>query len=57
MHNQKFKVGDKVKNRHTGSEGDIFEIHPEKGFVTVKYGELPCDQHLEHVATLIVNRK
>jgi heat shock protein HspQ len=57
MHNQKLAIGQKVKNRHTCLEGEVFEIHPEKGFVTVKYGELQSNQHLEHVATLIVNSK
>lgn len=51
-HNQKFKLGDRVKNRHLGTIGTIYEICTDKGYVIVKYGELPRDRHLEHVALL-----
>lgn len=55
MHNQKFKIGEKVKQRHTEEQGEIDEIRNgiEKCYVIVKYGELPRDRHLEHVANLI----
>jgi len=56
FHNQKLKIGEKVKNRHTGKIGNVCAIHKTdpKGFVIVKYGKHPCDQHLNHVAELEV---
>lgn len=51
-HNQKFKIGDPVENTCLGTHGTINEIKREKGFVIVKYGNRPCDLHLEHVANL-----
>jgi len=60
MHKQTFAIGEKVKQRHTGKEGEIFEIYTgvEKGYVIVKYGKLPHDRVLEHVANLtrIINQ-
>ena len=50
---QKMTTGQKVKQRHTGREGEIYGIHEQKGYVTVKYGELMSDLELEHVAMLI----
>lgn len=53
FHNQKFEIGDNVKNRCRGITGTIFCVCDTRGFVIVKYGELPRDRHLEHVANLI----
>lgn len=55
-HKQKFNIGDPVMNRHTGEEGTIFFIYPDpvdKGYVTVNYGPLERDKHLENVAMLV----
>jgi len=53
FHKQKLTTGQKVKQRHTGKEGEVFKISEHKGFVTVKYGDLKSDLHQEHVANLI----
>lgn len=52
-HNQKFIVGELVKNRCTGEVGDIYQICEEKGFYIVKYGELERDKRLQHAAELM----
>ena len=52
-HRQKFKVGDSVKNRCTGSVGTIYNEVDHQGYVSVKYGKFPRDIHGEHVAQLI----
>jgi hypothetical protein len=51
-HKQKFEVGDPVTQRHTGRSGSIHQLHETKGFVIVKYGPLPKNLELEHVAML-----
>ena len=52
-HNQILTIGQPILNRHTGLTGEVATICKKKGFVIVKYGENPCDMHLEHVASLI----
>ena len=51
--NQKLPIGTRVKNRCTGTIGIVNELCKQKGYVIVKYGELPKDNHLEHVQELI----
>jgi hypothetical protein len=54
FHFQKLEIGDKIKNRCTGKEGEIFKKYQEhKFFYTVKYGPLESDKQLEHSAQLI----
>jgi hypothetical protein len=52
-HNQKLPVGTPVQNRHSGKVGTVDKILKEHGFVIVKYGDLPKNMELEHVANLI----
>ena len=57
-HNQRFKVGDPVYNRHTEKTGVIDGWEATKNEQTaenvyVKYGELASDIELEHVARLV----
>jgi heat shock protein HspQ len=52
-YNQKLTIGDKVKHRCKGIEGEIFRVCPERGFVIVRYGKFESDKHLEHVEQLI----
>lgn len=52
MFNQKLKVGQVVKQRHTGRVGEIYGIH-ERQFYSVKYGPQPKDLELEHAQCLI----
>lgn len=49
---QKLSIGTTVKHRCTQDTGTVHEIQGE-GYVTVKYGNLPKDIHLEHVQELI----
>ncbi|ULT44104.1 hypothetical protein KRR40_12505 [Niabella defluvii] len=49
---KKFRIGDKVRNRCSGLEGEVYKILPDRGFYVVKYGPLPRDQHLEHAQEL-----
>lgn len=51
-HDQKLGVGVPVRNRCTGGEGVVDEATDNRGFCIVKYGPLPRDLHLEHVAGL-----
>ena len=53
-HNQKLTIGQLVKNRCLNTNGFVHSIEKAKGFVTVRYGNRPCDIHLEHVAELEV---
>ncbi len=50
---QKLPIGTPVKNRCTGTVGVVNELCSQKGWVIVKYGPLPKDNHLEHVQKLI----
>lgn len=52
-HKQKLPVGTPVKNRHSGLAGTVHTQEDSQGFNTVRYGDRPCDIHLEHVANLI----
>lgn len=55
-HKQKFNIGDNVQNRHTLELGTVDYVYPDpvdKGYVTVKYGPLERDKHMENVAMLI----
>lgn len=52
-HKQKVEVEQRVRRRCNGKEGAVHRIHPERGYVSVKYGNDPSDIHLEHVANLI----
>ena len=49
---QKLEVGEKVKERCSGEEGEVSEVN-KGGYVIVKYGERPCDHKLEHAQELI----
>ena len=51
--NQKLVVGDPVKNRCTGRSGIVFSFCEQRGYLIVKYGVNPCDQHLEHKQELL----
>lgn len=52
-HKQVFKIDDTVRNRCKGTIGIVWAVDQEnKGFVIVKYGDLPRDRHLEHVAQI-----
>ncbi|MCR9064499.1 MAG: hypothetical protein NXI00_11070 [Cytophagales bacterium] len=50
--NQKLRVGEIVKNRCSSKIGTVFS-HESGNYVTVKYGELKSDIHLEHSQNLI----
>ncbi|SFS30589.1 hypothetical protein [Lutibacter maritimus] len=50
---QKLAIGTPVKNRCTKTIGKVIELCEQKGYVIVKYGPLPKDNHLEHVQELI----
>ena len=52
--NQKLPIGSKVKNRCTQQNGSVFEICESKGYVIVKYGQLPKHHQLEHKQNLIL---
>lgn len=54
FHNQTFNIGDTVKNRHNNKEGQVLQKNDVKGYLTVAYGKKPSDNHLEHVASLIL---
>jgi hypothetical protein len=51
-HKRKFKIGDPVRHRCKGIRGTVYKIWEERGFYTVKYGDYPRDQHLEHAGNL-----
>ncbi len=54
FHNQKFSIGDAVKNRCNGKKGIIHELARQEGnYVVVKYGPLPKNNELEHAAMLM----
>lgn len=56
FHKQKLKVGDRVKNRHTGKIGYIAEVDNAEGnYYIVKFGTrgVSSDYELEHGAILI----
>ena len=52
FHQQTLKIDDKVKHRCNGKIGFVIKTH-NIGFVTVKYGNLACEEVLEHRANLI----
>lgn len=55
-HNQKFEVGDPVKERcdRSGSRtGTVTQKHKTSGFYEVKFGKYPRDLNLCHAAELI----
>ncbi len=52
--NKKLPIGTKVKNRCTQQKGSVCEICEQKGYVIVKYGQLPKHHHLEHKQNLIL---
>ncbi len=57
FHKQKISNGTKVKNRHSGKIGIVIRQETQRGFVIVKYGPNPCDEHLEHVSELIKHQE
>jgi len=50
--NQRMKIGEAVKHRHSGIVGIVTELG-EHGYVTIKTGDLPRDIRSEHVQNLI----
>ncbi|WP_064967629.1 hypothetical protein [Tenacibaculum ovolyticum] len=51
--NQKLSIGSRVKHRCTQKVGFVNELTDTKGYVIVKYGDFPKDNHLDHVQELI----
>jgi hypothetical protein len=51
-HKEKYQIGDRVQNRCNGSEGTVIKATGDLGFCSVKYGDLPRDEHQEHSASL-----
>lgn len=51
--NQKLPINTNVKNRCSGKIGYVIELCKQKGYVIVKYGKYPKDNHLEHVQELL----
>ena len=50
--NRVFKIGENIRNRHSGKIGTVYELSETKGYLSVKYGDLRSDIELEHVAML-----